>query len=367
MPRTGPSIEELRAALLKPGATYATRLRLRRLEAGLTQGELSQYVGVTRSSITRWEGGGHRPTVTAARKLARVLGDRELEFMVVVRGTDQQRALDEMRAAGVDFNRMEQYGIGTQVRYHRCRHGYTLAALAKAAGVTEAFLLRVEKGAVKLPQKRTLRALDAVLDTEFFEWRSRQKAQTCRATRSVKSLPFPDWFSYHRKHAGLTREELGDQAGVCWQVVRRIERGDGMPKPASIQWLAEALPADTEETLRRFRVYSASRWCPPHPLTFNEALAYRRRLFWLSASLFEEDAELPRGHWSAIESGRRMLTQRHVPVVAERLRVSERGLRAWAVAHQTVVVGLRQALREGGNVSGYHPRLVAYERGRLGL
>lgn len=51
-----------------------TRLKLARIEKGLTQAELAERVGVTRQTIGLIEAGGYNPTLNLCIQLARVTG-----------------------------------------------------------------------------------------------------------------------------------------------------------------------------------------------------------------------------------------------------------------------------------------------------
>jgi putative transcriptional regulator len=50
--------------------TMPNRLRLARVERGLTQAQLAERVGVTRQTIGLIEAGGYNPTLNLCRKLA---------------------------------------------------------------------------------------------------------------------------------------------------------------------------------------------------------------------------------------------------------------------------------------------------------
>lgn len=52
----------------------ANRLKLARVERGLTQAELADLVGVTRQTIGLIEGGGYNPTLNLCIRLARATG-----------------------------------------------------------------------------------------------------------------------------------------------------------------------------------------------------------------------------------------------------------------------------------------------------
>ena len=58
---------------MKPSA-LKNRLKLARIEAGLTQAELAERAGVTRQTIGLIEAGGYNPTLNLCIQLARATG-----------------------------------------------------------------------------------------------------------------------------------------------------------------------------------------------------------------------------------------------------------------------------------------------------
>lgn len=53
---------------------HRNRLKLARIERGLTQAELAERAGVTRQTIGLIEAGGYNPTLNLCLQLARVTG-----------------------------------------------------------------------------------------------------------------------------------------------------------------------------------------------------------------------------------------------------------------------------------------------------
>jgi putative transcriptional regulator len=56
------------------GIRLKNRLKLARIEAGLTQAELAERAGVTRQTIGLIEAGGYNPTLNLCIQLARATG-----------------------------------------------------------------------------------------------------------------------------------------------------------------------------------------------------------------------------------------------------------------------------------------------------
>lgn len=71
-------------------AKHRTRLREARLEAGLTQQEVADVVGLPRANVARWESGTQLPRVDNALKLAAAL-DSTVESLWPLDHDDQER------------------------------------------------------------------------------------------------------------------------------------------------------------------------------------------------------------------------------------------------------------------------------------
>ena len=61
---------------LAPEFEIITLLIKRRLERGLSQGELAEQIGTKQSSISRFESGTYNPTIDFLQKVAEGLGSR---------------------------------------------------------------------------------------------------------------------------------------------------------------------------------------------------------------------------------------------------------------------------------------------------
>jgi len=67
------------------GKSTQNRLKLARVESGLTQAELADLVGVTRQTIGLIEAGGYNPTLNLCLRLARVT-DKTLDELFWMSG-----------------------------------------------------------------------------------------------------------------------------------------------------------------------------------------------------------------------------------------------------------------------------------------
>ncbi len=58
----------------------------------------------------------------------------------------------------------------------------------------------------------------------------------------TEAVPFGDLLRHYRKRAGLTQEELAEQAGLSARAISDLERGvNRTPRPYTSRQLAEAL------------------------------------------------------------------------------------------------------------------------------
>lgn len=68
---------DLADLLVAREATRAGRAAAIRRDAGLSQAEVAEHVGVTAAAISRWESGKRRPRGQAAIRYGRILGELE--------------------------------------------------------------------------------------------------------------------------------------------------------------------------------------------------------------------------------------------------------------------------------------------------
>gem|GEM_PF-1171112 len=83
--------------LYQPDATTEGSLADLRIAAGLNQRELAQQLGVSQSSVTRWEGGRARPTWEEITHYAAALGVTRIELADAIDTTAQQHGNPSVR------------------------------------------------------------------------------------------------------------------------------------------------------------------------------------------------------------------------------------------------------------------------------
>lgn len=94
--------------------TFALRLKALRRESGLTQTELAEKIGSTRSCISNWENGSRFPEISYVQSMARVYGV-PIDYLY---GTCEHRyninvpdyfELDLTKLNDLGINRMHEY------------------------------------------------------------------------------------------------------------------------------------------------------------------------------------------------------------------------------------------------------------------
>ena len=73
MEAADPALKAARLAL-RPQSEFRRALIVARLEAGLTQRQMAERLGIKQPALARWEAGETLPTLTTLHRVAQVLG-----------------------------------------------------------------------------------------------------------------------------------------------------------------------------------------------------------------------------------------------------------------------------------------------------
>lgn len=128
-----------------PRPSAVAGLAQRRVEAGLTQAEVAEAVGVSQRVVSYWERGERRPSRHAARLLDRLFGL-----------TPPAPAPADAARAVVEANRV----TAARIRRRREARGWSQADLARAVGLDHSAVSRLESGD-RTPRLETLAAIAA--------------------------------------------------------------------------------------------------------------------------------------------------------------------------------------------------------------
>ncbi|MFN8658890.1 MAG: helix-turn-helix domain-containing protein, partial [Candidatus Obscuribacterales bacterium] len=125
------------------GSTDGARLRLARIQAGLSQLEVAEKVRVSQGTISNWENDRSSPDLGEANQLEKLLGFSTED--------EQNREVDGPSPIGVWLNKKRN-----EVRL-------TVAQLAAKSGIKMPTIYAIESGKIANPRERTLRALEQAL------------------------------------------------------------------------------------------------------------------------------------------------------------------------------------------------------------
>ncbi len=139
----------------------ANRLRLKRLEASLSQVEVATKLGVSQVQISKWENGKGTPNETQLRQLNSLLGP--------LMGSEDSAVSSDVSPFGVWLSRV------------RSKLNLTPAEVAVKAGVSIPTIYNLESGRSDNPQKATIAKITKALGVSPSE-------ETIRATEAAAKI-----------------------------------------------------------------------------------------------------------------------------------------------------------------------------------
>jgi transcriptional regulator with XRE-family HTH domain len=87
-------------------ATFGTSLRRWREQAGLTQGDLAEQLGITQQTVSDWERDRGLPHRTRTAELDRILGLEPRTTLLAIHGALGEDGDLEISATGVDLDEL---------------------------------------------------------------------------------------------------------------------------------------------------------------------------------------------------------------------------------------------------------------------
>lgn len=109
-------------------------LKQQRQEEGVSQADLAKKLGVSQTTVSVWEKGRSEPTGRRREKVLALFSAQE-----------------------------EENALGDWLREKRKERGWTLAELAKRAGLSRQTIWNIEKGRIQNPSDQTMEKLEKVL------------------------------------------------------------------------------------------------------------------------------------------------------------------------------------------------------------
>jgi transcriptional regulator with XRE-family HTH domain len=278
------------------GGPEASALCRARLAAGLTMTQLARKVGVTPSSVSRWENGVRHPGPHHVARLGRALGL-------------DPRAVPGLLhpASGRRRTAVLLPGLGALRR----SRGWSQRAFREAAGVGATTAGRWERGRTPVPQDR-LPIIARLLGLGV--------ADVVAIAAGPGAEPAPrSQLAALRWAVGLTQREVALHVGVSIRTVVAWESGGRRPPASSVRLLAGCLRVPASRVRAAVGVELPT---IPHPATWRnddlpDLLGRLRAAAGLSAAEVGRRLSVPRQRVRAWESGLTGLS----PGVAQRLEL----------------------------------------------
>ncbi len=216
-------------SIFSDGSFQRDRLRLARLDAGLTQYELADRIKVHRSRIEAWESGRDKPPAARIKEMAAALNVTYGYLM----GLEDRQTIVLRPAFKPD-----------RLLYARTRAGLTQEKLADRLGVIRLSVYLWEKGKA-VPKRKMLPKIARILNvTEKYLLGQEDLPKEFEANKFVSKRMFSA-----RLRAGLTQHELAKELGVKKSVVSKWEQGRAQPTLQAIEAMAVVLKCSMEYLL----------------------------------------------------------------------------------------------------------------------
>ena len=236
-PRTHAAIRDIRAWLEESPPEYpmteifdpdfGLRVQKKRLDLGITQEELAEYLGVSRQTLSKWENGVYIPR----------LGASDQRDQRIVEWLHEDLPVHEMG--------------GDRIRNLRLASGMSQTDLARLLGVPSVTVGLWERGQVK-PSGASRRRL-----AEWLEKAPRPEYPVTAMFDSGIGLRIRE----RRSEWGISRGELAKRLGVKentlagWETMRRKPRAKNAPR--ILEWLSEDVPADSYREIKGIDIKNA--------------------------------------------------------------------------------------------------------------
>ena len=209
--------EDIPHNLIKRDGMIGEHIRQRRLEWGMSTGDLAEHLGVTRSSVCLWENG------------------KRLPHPARMKGLSEWFAQDIPQ----DILKSDQH-IGRRIRKRRLELGATQGELAEHVGVSE-YTVRAWETRRSLPMESILKRIN--------EWFA--KDVPVKLYQEVEIADLAQRISDQRRNWGISKKQLGRHLGVDRTTVVTWERGSNFPKGSNLrrlsEWFAEEVPERSTE------------------------------------------------------------------------------------------------------------------------
>lgn len=211
------------------------RIRALRLDAGMTQEELAQRIGLKKQNISRYENSRVEPNIRTAKRIAEALGVSLEEMVVGVSVSDV--SLSSPGLVFGDSNKgsdnMGNSIVTTRMQQRRVELGLTLDDIALEIGVARSTIQRYEKGTIEKLKLPVIEAIANVLQVDP-AWLVGKSDCPSSVTASSSDVKIGERIKACRKELGVSAEYVAKKLGVSPATIYRYEKGDIEKMPANI-------------------------------------------------------------------------------------------------------------------------------------
>ena len=160
--------------------SFAERMRLARLEKGLTQAELATKVGVVQSTVHNWENSKAFPDTYEKSRIRKILG---LDGKNVHARNKQAESDDnfDTNPSPSDF--------GSWLKRTRDKRGLSVQDLVASSGVAITTIYRIERGQCPYPRKETIQRLKKALGDEFSSVKKKRRDKRTESDEDKVAAP----------------------------------------------------------------------------------------------------------------------------------------------------------------------------------
>ena len=225
--------------------TLGEKIAFCRKKAKMTLRELSNFCGVTDSTISHYEHDKTLPAPEILNKIAEALGVE----------VDSLKTMDyeiESKLKEYKTQSKRRSTLASNIRKYRKLKGLSIKELAKILGCTAGSISNIENDFRK-PSKRLVSKIAEVLDVPMSALITDEELQSLNLRvgnyflppKSIAECNFGERILLYRKQANLTTRELGAMCGVSDAAISCYENGHYRPTPDVFIKLAGALGVTT--------------------------------------------------------------------------------------------------------------------------
>nr|DAH48472.1 MAG TPA: Repressor protein CI [Caudoviricetes sp.] len=213
-----------------------------RKEAGMTQEELGEKLGVIKQTVSSWEKGISEVSNDTLITLSRLFGVTT-DYLLGLEGRDSMEIKEKSNEI--------VHRIGQNIKNLRERKGMTQKELAAALGITRSALSTYEVG-IREPNHATTIAIAKLFNVTLDE-----------LVMKELTPPIPMYarnLAYLRRKHGMTQADVANLLGVSKATSCKYENGDVEPNVEQLIKLAEFFGVTMDQIIKQDLSQEVSEW-----------------------------------------------------------------------------------------------------------